>query len=98
MSDSARPDLPALDELETVVRRVTEQAGDWRRRALKAEADRAELGVDHDAVAARETIRELEQQNSELEARVRAAQARLEELLSRLQFLEEQVAAEEPAG
>ena len=96
MSDSAHPEHEALVQLESVIGRVTEELAGWRRRALKAEADRSALGQDHDAVGTRERIRDLEVRNADLEARLAAARDRTELLLSRLRFLEEQVALEEP--
>lgn len=98
MSDSDNPEREALEELETLVRRVTDQADHWRRRALRAEADRAALGEDHDAVGARQRILELERRNAELTARLETARERVEHLARRLRFLEEQVAIEESAG
>ena len=96
MSDSVSPEQEALVELESVIGRVTEELAGWRRRALKAEADRSALGEDHDAVATRERIRDLEVRNVDLEARLAGARDRTELLLSRLRFLEEQVALGEP--
>lgn len=98
MSDSVNPERAALTELESVIGRVTEELAGWRRRALKAEADRTALGHDHDAVASRERIVDLETRNAELEARLALARDRAELLMSRLRFLEEQVALEETAG
>ena len=34
-----RPDVRALDELETLVRHLLDELAGWRRRCLKAEAD-----------------------------------------------------------
>lgn len=98
MSDSANPDERALAELESVIGRVTEELAGWRRRALKAEGDRSALGEEHDAVASRERIVRAEARALELEARLAAARERTEHLLSRLAFLEEQIALGEPAG
>lgn len=89
------PEFAALQQLETVLAHVTTELASWRRRAHKAESERSELGVDHDAVAARERIVELEAENRELEERLELARRRATDLLSRLQFLEQQVALEE---
>ncbi len=89
------PEFRALAELETVIRHLTGELASWRRRALKAEAQRAELGEDHDAVAARERILDLQGRNGELEARLAAARDRVEQLMVRLRFLEEQIGLEE---
>jgi len=80
--------------LETVIGAVTEEVAAWRRRALKAEAGRAQAGATPDLASARERIQELEDENLELHHRLRAARQRVEDLLARLQFLEEQVGGE----
>lgn len=89
------PEFAVLDELEGVLRHLTEELASWRRRALKAEAERSELGPGHDPVGARERIVDLEEENRELRERLDVARQRVGELLSRLRFLEEQVALEE---
>lgn len=93
MSDD-RPELAAFAELEEVLGKVTGELAAWRRRALKAEASRSELGADHDAVASRERIVDLEDRNGDLENRLEQARERVSELLRRLRFLEEQAAVE----
>ena len=95
-SNDDRPELRALAELETVIGAVTEEVAAWRRRALKAEATRAQAGATPDLEAARDRIQTLEDENLELHHRLRIARERVEQLLSRLEFLEEQVAAEGP--
>ncbi|UCD25631.1 MAG: hypothetical protein JSW51_06880 [Gemmatimonadota bacterium] len=97
MSNAERPELQALTELERVLQHVKDELAAWRRRALKAEAHRAEMGVDLDVVATRERIQELELENDELDGRLQTARARVDDLLARLKFLEEQVRLEEPA-
>lgn len=92
MSSGEKPEFEALAELEDVLRQVTGELSAWRRRAQRAEAA---LGGDRDIVAAKERLAALEAENRELRARLGAARGRLEELLKRLQFLEEQVAVEE---
>ena len=93
MYDAERADARALDQLEGVLREVAEDLATWRARALKAESDlkarggggsRGEGATDgHHAV-------ELEMENRQLRARVEAARGRVQDLLSRLAFLEEQ--------
>ena len=90
MSDSENLEFVALAGLEDVIRHVSEELGSWRRRALKAEGDRSELGPGHDVVALQEKIVSLEGQNQEMEGRLDAARSRLQDLLKRLRFLEEQ--------
>jgi len=84
-----------LDELRDVLHSVTEELAAWRRRALKAESDQAELGLGHDVVANREKVVALESENTDMQQRLETARVRVEELLTRLRFLEQQVAAEE---
>lgn len=98
MSDAASREQEVLAELEAVIARVVDEVASWRRRALKAESDRAALGEDHDAVASRKRILELERRNAELTARLEAARERVTMLIERLRFLEEQVALEEAGG
>ena len=97
MSNGERPELQALTELERVLQHVKDELASWRRRALKAEAQRAEMGIDHDVVATRERIQELEHENDQLSGRLQAARTRVDDLLARLKFLEEQVQLEEQA-
>lgn len=97
MSNDERPELQALDELERAVADLTGELSSWRRRALRAEGEQAELGSGYDAVGNRERIMELEAENKDLLSRLAAARTRVNELLGRLRFLEEQVALEEQA-
>lgn len=90
-SSDERPELRALAELEAVIGAVTEEVAQWRRRALKAEASRTKAGATPDLTSARERIRVLEEENVELHSRLRSARERVEQLVTRLQFLEEQV-------
>lgn len=95
-SHDDRPELRALTELEAVIGAVTQEVAAWRRRALKAEAGRAQAGGTGDLATARERIAELEDENLELHHRLRTARERTEQLLGRLKFLEEQVGMESP--
>ncbi len=95
MSNAGRPDLAALEELKKVLDEVTSELSSWRGRALKAEGEREQMGAEYDAVANRERILELETQNVELTTRLDAARSRVNDLIGRLRFLEEQVAMEE---
>ncbi len=95
MSSEDRPEFQALDELRDVLHSVTEELAAWRRRALKAESEQTELGFGQDVVANREKVVVLEAENTDMQQRLEAARSRVEELLARLRFLEEQVAAEE---
>ena len=95
MSNAERPEFQALSDLEDVVSRVSEEMAAFRRRAQRAEAERAVLGGDQDAVGTRARIVQLEAENRDLQARVEAARGRVGELLARLRFLEEQMAVEQ---
>jgi hypothetical protein len=95
-SHDDRPELRALTELEAVIGAVTQEVAAWRRRALKAEAGRAQPGGTPDLATAKERIEELEDENLELHHRLRTARERTEQLLGRLKFLEEQVGMESP--
>lgn len=95
MSNEGRPEFRALAELERVLEHVQEELASWRRRAHKAESDRAEMGIDHDVIASREMITELERENLEKGDRLGLARERVDGLLARLRFLEEQVEMDE---
>ena len=94
-SNADSPEYRALAELERAIGHLTEELATWRRRALRAEAHRADLGGGHDVVGSRERIVELEGQNGEMTTRLAAARERVEHLLGRLQFLEDQLSVEE---
>ena len=91
MSYDERPEFRALEGLQDVLRNVTDELSAWRRRAQRTEAM---LGEGHDSVGQRERVLELEASHRDLQERLDAARARMEELLKRLQFLEEQMAVE----
>ena len=95
MSNEGRPEFRALAELERVLGHVQEELSSWRRRAHKAESDRVEMGIDHDVVASREMITELEHDNHEKGDRLKLARERVDGLLARLKFLEEQIDMDE---
>ncbi len=95
MSNDDRPDLAALEALQRVLDDLTGELSAWRRRALKAEGEREQMGADYDAVANRERILELEGDNEALTKRLDAARTRVNDLIGRLRFLEEQVSMEE---
>ena len=95
MSNEDRPEFRALGELERVLEHVQEELASFRRRAHKAELDRAEMGIDHDVVASREMITELERDNLDKSGRLGLAREHVDGLLARLRFLEEQVDIDE---
>jgi predicted nucleic acid-binding Zn-ribbon protein len=92
VSHDERPEFLALEELQEVLRGVADELAAWRRRAQRAEAM---LGEGHDALVNRERLVELEAENRATQERLAVARARVEELMKRLQFLEDQMALEE---
>jgi predicted nuclease with TOPRIM domain len=92
VSYDERPEFRALAELKDVLQHVTEELTAWRRRAQRAEGA---LGGGHDVLAEREHAVELEADNRAMRERLGAVRGRVEELVKRLQFLEDQMAAEE---
>jgi hypothetical protein len=96
-SNADKPEYQALAELERTIGHVTEELAAWRRRALKAEAHRGDVPGGPDVVTARQRILDLEAQNADVTGRLDPARERVEHLLARLRFLEEQVGQEERA-
>lgn len=103
MYDVERADIRALAQLEAVLREVGEELATWRARALKAEGEvRGGGGGPRGAAHARGDgenrgrAAELETENRQLRARLEAARTRMQELVARLSFLEEQ--SREAAG
>ena len=89
-----RPDLWALDELETLVRHLLDELAGWRRRAIKAEAELQELrttagATGGDVSKVRKRVAELEAENQALRQRVDTARDRVRTLVGRLSFLEQ---------
>lgn len=98
--DGERADAEVLDQLEAILRHVADELATWRSRALKAEGDLKEGGgragagggggVAKPDLELRGRAAELEQENKQLRLRVEAAKGRVQDLVSRLAFLEEQ--------
>ncbi len=95
MSYEGRAEFRALAELERVLMHVQNELASFRRRAHKAESDRAEMGMSQDIVASREKITQLERDKDESTERLGVARERVDGLLARLRFLEEQVDSED---
>jgi len=92
-SPYARPDRPALLELERLLTALEQELEAWRLRTHKAEQ---ELGVGkgkgHVAVdlhQARQRVSLLEGENQLLRQRIAAAREQVERLRTRLRFVEE---------
>jgi len=75
-----RADSRALEQLESILRQVAEELATWRARALKAEGDGKRGG----------SSRGEGEGDRQLRGRVEAARTRVQALVSRLAFLEEQ--------
>lgn len=83
MYSAERADSRALDHLESVLREVAEELATWRARAIKAEGDgkRGGGGPRGDGEGGGDR---------QLRGRVEAARTRVQALVTRLAFLEEQ--------
>ena len=82
--DRRGPDIrEAIDQLEAILRDVSEELAGWRVRAQKAEAELKSRG---------NPVRnaDLESENKTLRQRVEGARTRVHDLMQRLTFLEEQ--------
>jgi len=97
MAEVPRPDLPALEELERLLRHLGDELAAWRRRSLKAEAElqdaRTKGGVlaGPELLQARQRIVDLEVENQGLRQRIDAARDRVRVLANRMAFLEQDV-------
>ncbi|HJQ66937.1 MAG TPA: hypothetical protein VJ816_11185 [Gemmatimonadales bacterium] len=80
MYGAERADSRALEQLESILREVAEELATWRARALKAEGDGKRGG----------SSRGEGEGDRQLRGRVEAARTRVQALVSRLAFLEEQ--------
>ena len=96
MSDSARPEVTAFQELETLVRHLGDELAGFRRRALVAEARLRELEAREGRLATT-SPRELadrcsllEGENAALRGRLDAATARTRQMLDRVRFIRQQ--------
>jgi|ERR1035437_945682 hypothetical protein len=96
MSDSARPEITAFRELETLVRHLADELAGFRRRALLAEARVREVESQGTAPVVQEKrelsdrVTQLEHENAALKGRVDAATARTQQMLDRVRFIRQQ--------
>lgn len=96
MSDDARSDLAAVQELEVLVRHLADELAGFRRRALTAESRLKELdgmagrpAADAQrALTARCAV--LESENSALTGQLESAAARARQMLERVRFIRQQ--------
>ena len=92
-----RPDLRAVEDLERLLRNLSEEVAGWRRRTLKAEAELQEMRSLGGANAgpelgqARQRLIELETENAMLRQRVDTARERVKNLAGRVSFLEQAI-------
>jgi hypothetical protein len=99
MSDSARPEVIAFRELETLVRHLGDELAGFRRRALLAEGRLRELEGAGAEPAMRkqrdlsERCTQLEHENAALKGRLDAATARTRQMLDRVRFIRQQTQA-----
>lgn len=94
-SPYARPDRPPLEELERLLAAVEEELAGWRARAGKLgeslaprAGGRAGMGAS-DLHQARQRIALLEGENQLLRQRIAAAREQVEQLRTRLRFIED---------
>jgi len=84
--DAERADARALDQLEAILREVAEELGALRARAAKPGAVSGRTA----AAESRGGNTEVEAENRQLKTRLETARTRLQDLLTRITFLEEQ--------
>lgn len=98
MSDSARPEIAAFQELEALVRHLGEELAAFRRRALAAEARLKEVESTEGGAAGLEALQRaaaLEEENGRLRSQLDAALAKANGMLDRVRFLRQQVQGSE---
>ena len=96
MSDSARPEVVAFKELETLVRHLGDELAVIRRRALVAES-RVREHESREGRSGHKPHRELadrnaqlERENADLRARLESATSRTNQMLDRVRFIRQQ--------
>jgi len=80
----------AIDQLEAIVREVAEELAGWRSRAQKSEAELKSTPRSTAAAGSAAPRSELESENKALRQRMEGARTRVNDLMQRLSFLEEQ--------
>lgn len=102
MSNPARPDLAAFEELRFLIQQVGEELAGFRKRAHQAEgrlkliASGASAGAEPgtSTLAAEERVAQLEAENGRLRERLAAAESQAEKMLEQVRFLRQQHALE----
>ena len=91
MSDSAN-DVSAFNELEQLVRNLSEELSGFRRRALAAEnrLKAAEAANAPGDLFSHERLAAVEQENADLRQRLSAATERTNQVVAQLRFLRQQ--------
>jgi hypothetical protein len=96
MSDSARPEVVAFRELETLVRHLGDELAAFRRRALVAESRVREFESKEGRAGTKpqremaDRNAQLERENADLRARLESATSRTHQMLDRVRFIRQQ--------
>jgi hypothetical protein len=93
VSSPVRPDAKAFLELEVLVRNLGEELAAFRKRAHAAEARLKAIGAKGGAGGdehAEARVAQLEQENTQLKARLDTASERTRKMLDRVRFLRQQ--------
>jgi hypothetical protein len=96
MSDSARPEVTAFQELQTLVRHLGDELAGFRRRALVAEQRVRDLEAKEGRLAntspreLADRCAALEGENAALRTRLDAATTRTRQMLDRVRFIRQQ--------
>ncbi len=100
MSNPARPDLAAFEELRFLIQQVGEELSGFRKRAhaaeqrLKTIATGTPGATGEGSLAAEERVAQLEAETARLRERLATAEAQAEKMLEQVRFLRQQHALE----
>ncbi|MDP1890394.1 MAG: hypothetical protein Q8K55_05830 [Gemmatimonadaceae bacterium] len=93
MSNPARPDLAAFEELQFLIYQVGEELSGFRKRALQAEQRLKSIasGVPSGSpLVAEERVAQLEAENGRLRERLATAESQTAKMLDQVRFLRQQ--------
>jgi hypothetical protein len=93
VSNHARPDVPAFEELRFLIQQVGEELIGFRKRAQVAETRLKTIatgGGDGSSLAAEERVAQLEGENARLRERLATAESQAEKMLEQVRFLRQQ--------